>query len=152
MAEGLARVLVDTNVWISAFINAHGAPSRVLDAFLDGHFVPVTSQALLEELRTVAERPRIRSRFRLSEQDVATVIDRLRDRGIEALPPGTLRLCRDPKDDVVLETAIYGGAEFVVSRDDDVKRDLNLIAELRRRGIEVLSVAQFLDRLAARST
>jgi uncharacterized protein len=62
-------------------------------------------------------------------------------------PSGELRLCRDPDDDVVLETAILGEAQFVVSRDDDIKRDLDLMTHLRANGVEVVSVAQFLALL-----
>ena len=61
--------------------------------------------------------------------------------------PGELHLCRDPEDDFLLETALLGGADCMVSRDDDLKRDLDLIDYLRTSGVEVLSVAQFLARL-----
>ncbi len=61
---------------------------------------------------------------------------------------GSFVLCRDPKDDILLETAILGEADYVVSRDDDIKRDLDLIAHLRKHSIEVVPVTQFLDRLA----
>lgn len=47
----------------------------------------------------------------------------------------------------MLETALLGGAQCVVTRDDDLKRDLNLLQQLREQGIEVLSVAQLLRKL-----
>lgn len=47
----------------------------------------------------------------------------------------------------MLETAILGRAHYIVSRDDDIKRDLNLIAHLHEHGIEVVTVAQFLALL-----
>ena len=62
-------------------------------------------------------------------------------------PTGLLRLCRDQRDDIFLETAILGEAQYAVSRDDDIKRDLDLIAHLRANGVEVVSVAQFLALL-----
>jgi predicted nucleic acid-binding protein len=64
---------------------------------------------------------------------------------------GGFHLCRDPKDDLILETALVAKARYVVSRDDDVKRDLDLIRYLRANGIETLSVAQFLDLLEEQS-
>ena len=57
---------------------------------------------------------------------------------------GDLRLCRDPDDDIILETAIQGGATYVVSRDEDVTRDLDLLDHLRERGIETITVQRFL--------
>ena len=152
MAEARPRVLVDTNVWISAFINVAGAPARVLDAFLADRFVPVVSDALLDEIREVLQRPRIRRRWQVSGDDVATALELLKDRAIQAIPTGSLHLCRDPDDDILLETAVVGGARYFVSRDDDIKRDQELMAQLRERGIEVLSVARFLILLETRST
>lgn len=50
----------------------------------------------------------------------------------------------------MLETAILGRAHYIVSRDDDIKGDLNLIAHLHEHDIEVMSVAQFLALLNER--
>ena len=60
---------------------------------------------------------------------------------------GELRLCRDPDDDVVLETAIQGNATYVVSRDEDMTRDLDLVDRLRERGIKTITVQRFLNFL-----
>lgn len=142
------RVFVDTNVWVSAFINADGAPAKILEAFLAGQFVPVISQVLLEEIDGVVHRPRIRRRWRFTDADLATILTLLRDRAIEAVPAGDLLLCRDPSDNLLLETAVLGQARYAVSRDDDIKRDLDLMARLKEQGVEVVSVAQFLNLLA----
>jgi uncharacterized protein len=150
VADSPPRVFVDTNVWISAFINPSGAPAQVLAAFRAGAFVPVVSIALLDEIHAVLSRPRIRRRIRFSDEHLSEILDAIADKSVEALPSGTLQLCRDPADDLLLEAAILGGAQFAVSRDDDVKRDLDLIVGLRAQGIEVLTVAQFLTMLAAR--
>lgn len=147
VAEAKFAVLVDTNVWISAFINVHGAPARVLDAFQAGRFVPVVSPALIEEIREVLDRPRIRKRWELRRDDVASALALLQDRASYDIPPGRLHLCRDPDDDILLETAIVGGARCFVSRDDDIKRDEDLMVRLRERGVEVLTVAHFLKLL-----
>lgn len=55
--------------------------------------------------------------------------------------------CRDPDDDLILETAILGQAQYAVSRDDDIKRDLDLLDHLRAHGVTVSSVQQFLAKL-----
>jgi Predicted nucleic acid-binding protein, contains PIN domain len=56
--------------------------------------------------------------------------------------------CRDPRDNMFLEAAVRGNARYLVSRDDDLKRDLELVAQMASRGIEVVSVQQFLDILS----
>lgn len=60
---------------------------------------------------------------------------------------GDLRLCRDPNDDIILETAIRGAATYVVSRDEEVTRDLDLVDHLRKQGIEPITVQRFLALL-----
>lgn len=62
-------------------------------------------------------------------------------------PRGELHLCRDPRDDVVLETALLGRANYAVSRDDDLKRDLELMQKMQQREVRVVSVSQFLSFL-----
>jgi predicted nucleic acid-binding protein len=47
-----------------------------------------------------------------------------------------------------LEAAMRGNARYLVSRDDDLKRDLEMVAQMASRGIEVVSVQQFLDILS----
>ncbi len=65
---------------------------------------------------------------------------------------GTLRLCRDPTDNMVVETAVNGQADALVSRDDDLKGAADLIANLEQRGIAVLTVRRFLAALESAQT
>jgi putative PIN family toxin of toxin-antitoxin system len=148
MIEVLLRAFIDTNIWISAFINPSGPPAKVIDAFARDRFIPVVSQPFLHELQSVLERSHIRRRIRIADADIAATLDRLSRTAIVVSPTGNLHLCRDPRDDILLETALLAEADYVVSRDDDIKRDLDLIAHLQQHGIDVLSVAQFLDHLA----
>ena len=60
---------------------------------------------------------------------------------------GCLKLCRDPRDDRVLETAIVGKATHIVSRDEDLTRDLDLVRELEVQGIKIVTVNIFLLEL-----
>jgi len=64
---------------------------------------------------------------------------------------GVLKICRDPDDDEILEAAIHGKAQYLVTRDDDLKRDLDLIKMARRNRVRVVSVRQFLSRLSQRT-
>ena len=139
--------LVDTNVWISALINPHGYPARLKNAWLDGKFQIVVSVALLDELTDVLSRPRIRNKYRLKTEEIGEFLRLIAEKSITVTTTGTLRLCRDPDDDLMLETALNGNATFAVSRDDDLKRDPELISRMLEQGIEVLSVQRFLDRL-----
>jgi len=66
---------------------------------------------------------------------------------------GGLKMCRDPDDDEILEAAIQGKAEYLVTRDNDLKRDLDLIEMAQGNGVRVISIRMFLrllSRAAAR--
>jgi len=52
---------------------------------------------------------------------------------------------------MVLETAIVAGAEGLISRDDDLKGDSDLIAQMGAHGVEVITVSHFLKRLESES-
>lgn len=152
MIELLIRVVVDTNIWISALINPVGPPARLIQAFRDGRAQLVLSEQLLDELHEVAQRPRIRRRIPFDDQELAELLRTARDRAIIVIVSGNLLLCRDPKDDVVIETARVGQARYVVSRDEDLTRDPNLVDTLRGFGIDVLTVARFLALLDAQTS
>jgi len=63
------RVVVDTNVWVSALLNPRGFPAQVLEALKRRQFIPVLSPPLIEELREVLARPRLR-RYGIRDEDV----------------------------------------------------------------------------------
>lgn len=56
-----------------------------------------------------------------------------------------INICRDPEDDLIIETAMKGKAQYIVSRDDDLKFAPEVSAALSISGIIVLSVAKFLS-------
>jgi putative PIN family toxin of toxin-antitoxin system len=156
-------VVVDTNVWVSALLNPRGFPARLLQAFLEGRFTPVVSRELLQELADVLSRPRLWRSFtrRLSRLDLrlalsvrlvyqlvaALLLHTLGQTGRWVVPRGDTKGCRDPRDNMFLEAALCGNARYLVSRDDDLKRDPELVAQMESRGIQVVSVQQFLDIL-----
>jgi putative PIN family toxin of toxin-antitoxin system len=142
-------VLVDTNVWVSAFINPHGHPAKLKDAWLNQQFQVVVSVPLLDEIAEVLTRPRIRNKYRIDANEVSELLRLLSAQAIIVVPTGQLHLCRDPDDNLILETALLGQARYAISRDDDIKGDQELIAQMLVNTVTVLSVQHFLERLAA---
>ncbi len=143
------RVVLDTNVWVSALLNPRGYPAQVLTALVSGRFTLLISTPLVDELAEVLARPRIARKYGVTQTDIDELVTLLRGRGIEVTVTGSIHLCRDPDDDIVLETAFRGKADTMVSRDEDIKGDAELGTLLQAAGIEVLSVARFLAALEA---
>lgn len=140
-------VVIDTSVWVSAFLNPEGFPVRLIHAGKTGSFSIISSLPMLKELHEVLLRPRIMKIRRSTETEVDVYLAGVA--AVVQLVPisGELRFCRDPNDDIILETAIQGKAAYVVSRDEDMTRDLDLIDALRERGIETITVQRLIDRL-----
>jgi putative PIN family toxin of toxin-antitoxin system len=101
----------------------------------------------MDELADVLSRPRIRKRYVLADEDVATFIGLLVEGAEIVETVGESYGCRDADDDAVIETAVRSGAQHVVSRDDDLKDDAELAASLAGLGIQVISVRRFLATL-----
>lgn len=140
-------VVIDTNVWVSAFLNRKGFPARIKDAWVNGEFEVVLSSPLLQEISEVLHRPRIKDKYGLVEGEINQFIELLLRRAVLVAIGGRLRLCRDGRDNVFLETAIAASAEYLISRDDDLKGDSDLIAQMRAHGVEVITVSHFLREL-----
>jgi putative PIN family toxin of toxin-antitoxin system len=141
------RAVFDTTVWVSAFRSrtSTSASRLIMRACLGGHVQLVASREILHENIEVLMRPL----HRLPIEDVlelgvflartAHIVE------LEGAPQG----CRDPHDDMFLETARRGGAEYVVTFDRDLL-DKGLVACLEADGIRVVSIAAFLQELRTR--
>lgn len=139
--------VIDTNVWVSAFLNPAGFPARLIQSGKAGKFLIVSSLPLLDELHEVLLRPRLMKIRPVTAQDVDAFVASAGAVVRLVLASGDFRLCRDPDDDVVLETAIRGGATHLISRDEDVTRDLDLTEQLRTRGVQTITVQRLIDLL-----
>ena len=143
--------LLDTNVWVSAFLKPSGPPGQVVSAWTQDRFSVVTSISQLTELAEVLNRPRLVRRFRYPRRDAAKFVRLIAARATMVELSGELKACRDPDDDAILEAAIRGKATYLVTRDDDLKGDLDLVKLARQHRVRVMTVKRFLQRLARQS-
>jgi putative PIN family toxin of toxin-antitoxin system len=137
------RVVADTNVLVRALIMPHGTVGPVLLRLRQGHYTLLYAQSLLEELLDVLNRPRIRHKYGLTEEDIETVVGLILLRGEGVVPEQRISACRDPKDEKFLEVAVAGKADVIVSGDQD------LLALHPFAGIPILPPADFLRMLDA---
>ena len=68
------RAVLDTNVLVSGLVAEQGPPRQILDAWLEGLYILVTSLYLMEELLHVLSYPRIAERLRLEEGELAAIL------------------------------------------------------------------------------
>jgi len=129
------RIVVDNNALISRLLLPGSTPGRAVRKAVDAGQLLI-SEATLEELADLLSRAKF-DRY-ISIQDRQEFI-RLLGRVAELVPiTYTIRACRDPEDDKILELAVNGNAELIVTGD----RDLLVLHPFH--GVQILSPAAYL--------
>jgi len=137
------RILLDTNVLVSALLSADGTPGQVLDAIRRNRHILVSSSYLTEELRSVCGRKHLRGR--ISQEEVDALIYNMEAIGIVAADLPQVDLSADPKDNPILATALAGGADLIVSGDKSHMQSLGHVQDIPilspRDALECLNAA-----------
>jgi putative PIN family toxin of toxin-antitoxin system len=136
------RVVLDTNVMISAFLSPLGKPFACLRWALDNATL-IVSRELLEEVETRLARPKFNKYLDASRR--RAVVADLALSAVQVELRGIVKVCRDPDDDKLLEIALLGRADCLVTGDHDL-----LILD-RYQGIPILTPAGFLAALSSQS-
>jgi len=133
------RVVVDTNVLVSAMLSPHAPPAQVLRLVLQGDLVPLHDERILSEYRQVLAR----STFGFDPEDVGAVLEGIEWSG-EAVFARPLPVeLPDPDDLPFLEVAAAASADALVTGNLRHYR-----AVRGRHDGRVLSPRDLLDRLA----
>jgi len=112
-----SRFVLDTNVLVSAALFRQSKPSSVLREILNTGKLLV-SLKILEELRNVLNREKF-DRY-ITAKDRRDFLAGLIRRSILVEPAIVITRCRDPKDNMVLELAVSGEANFIITGDEDL--------------------------------
>jgi putative PIN family toxin of toxin-antitoxin system len=135
------RAVIDTNILVRALINRAGTVRPLLTALDAGMYTVILSIPLLAELREVLRRPRMSRKYGIVEDDIDNLVRLLVRNGEVVTPTRTIRVCRDPRDDMFLEAAVAGRADVIVSGDED------LLVLDPFEGIKIVGPAAFLSML-----
>lgn len=137
------RAVVDTSIMVRAVIKPSGSVGPVITALAASAYTLVYSDPLLTEFVKVLRRPRIRDKYRFTDDDLNVLLRLIVTRGEPVTPTRRVTLCRDPTDNMVLEAPIAGHADAIVSGDED------LLVLNPFEGIPITGPAAFLSRLEA---
>jgi len=130
----MGRVVLDTNIYISASMFG-GVPGNLLELALLGALALIISPALLDELDD-----KLQNKFGVSSQDAAILRAALQNIALVVEPRETISaIADDPDDNRVLECAVGGNADLIVSGDR------HLLKLLSFRGIPIVTARQFMD-------
>ena len=138
------KVVVDTNIWISSLIASSKTAARLVDEWREGKFEVVISEQQVLELYEVFSRPKFLFKYRIDRQEIDDIVSSIATRAERITLKGTTKLCRDPDDDIIIETAIRGRAKYLVTGDKDITNDKTVLSFLSRHGVSVISLSRFL--------
>ena len=137
------RIVLDSNILVSALISGEGAPGQVLAAVKREGITLVTSAFQLDELRSVLTRERLKPYIRPEEAD--DLLYHLEAVGMVVSDLPEVNLSPDPKDNPMLATAVAGEADLIVSGD---KGDMLVLGNAE--GIPIVTAREAMGRLRRR--
>jgi len=118
------RVVLDTNIVLSALVFGGGAAGRLRTGWQRGAWVPLASTATVQELVRVLAYPKFCLSAQEQEELLADYLPYTQTVRIPQ-PPPSVPSCRDPLDAPFMHLAVTGRADVLVSGD----RDLLVLAD-----------------------
>jgi uncharacterized protein len=129
----VTRVTLDSNVYLSGLVFP-GTPKRILEMAIEGGIEVAISDPIIAEVRR-----HLLGKFGWSEERVADAIETISEFATHVTPTKTLEAVpRDLDDNRILECAVSGGSEIIVTGD------LDLLTLGSFRGIKMMTVSDFL--------
>jgi putative PIN family toxin of toxin-antitoxin system len=108
------RVVLDTNVFLSALISPHGAPDIIYRAWRATKFEVITSLVQLDELRRASRYPKFQEI--LQPHQVGAMVNNLQRATVLDLLPTDVE-ADDPNDAFLLAMTRAGNADYLVTGD-----------------------------------
>ncbi len=134
------KAVIDTNVLMAALINKSGAPAKIYHRWLEGEFDLVTSPAIEIEYNDVLSQS-----SQIKPDEVQELLQEVSSRSVNIPISGTLHVCKDPDDDIFLETALLAEAGFLVTKN------LKHFPKKSYQGVKIVKVSAFLRELEKRA-
>jgi len=130
------RVVIDTNVFISALLNPNGTPRQVVNLVIE-QFSLLHSEATYQELETRLNKPKFNKY--ISETDKLDFVAMLQGVSIMVTVKHSTTICSDKDDNKFLELAITGQAKYLITGDND------LLILQEYQGVQIITPSAFLE-------
>ena len=128
-------VVIDTNVWISAlqFAQRRSTPTLALEKAMSEDVIATCDEIDAEIVRVLTQK------FSWEQQQSASALKIILARSLRVQIRGTVKICRDPNDDMFVECAGLANADFLVAGDKD------LLALRSYKRTRILTPAEYLQ-------
>lgn len=139
----MIRVVVDTNILISALISKKPSPPfQIYQLIKSGNFLLITSSTILEELEDVITREEIVKLHQRTSGQIKEILEEIIETSY--IIPGLVNVevvKEDPDDDKFIAAAIEGRADYIITGDKPL---LNI---KEYHGIKIISPREFVKSL-----
>ncbi len=134
------KVVLDSNIFVSAVVNPDGPSATIVRLCQQGSLEAIAAESILRELQDVLYRPHIAGKVHRADDWQSRFVDGIRTFAQIVEPEHTHAgaVPRDPDDDHIIEAAVAGHAEYIVTGDSD------LLALRSYEGIAIVTPARFL--------
>ncbi len=128
------KVVFDTNIFISAFAIPGGSAEKAILKIIENDIHLVISKAIIHELLDVLAR-----KFGRDAEELARVAVYLSELGEMVSPKRKIKILKDDPDNRILECAIAGRADMIVTGDQAMLR----LGEYE--GVRIITLKEFLQ-------
>jgi len=132
------QVVIDTNIFISGIFWG-GKPKEVIQTWRDQKITLLVSPYLVAEISEVMER------FGASQKQKNSIITILTQNSLKIFPQEQTGICRDSKDNFILDLCIAGKANYLVTGDKDLLALKAYIETVILKPVEYLPLLHSLD-------
>ena len=127
------KIIIDTNLWISFLISKN---FTFLEHLVETNKIELLySNQLILEIDNVVNRPKFKKYF--DAESVKLIYDLFKKNGTKIELKTDLQICRDPKDNFLLNLAVDGNADYLITDDKDL-----LILE-KINNTKIITIADF---------
>ena len=131
------RVVVDTNVLVSSLLFITSVPAQAFQKAMQNGRLLMSDSLLNEAVRVLSRQKFDRYASKEIRYDFVAALVAVAD---HVAVTHQIQVCRDPKDNMILELAVNGGADFILTGDED------LLALGSFHKIPIWTPAQYLAR------
>ncbi|MBM4278040.1 MAG: putative toxin-antitoxin system toxin component, PIN family [Deltaproteobacteria bacterium] len=109
----MLRIVVDTNVVVSALLKSQSNPALILSLFIQGEYTVCLSKEIFAEYEEVLVRDKFKG---LDEAEVKKLLTLFTRRALWVVPKVSIRdVAKEPADNAFLECALEAKADFIVT-------------------------------------
>jgi putative PIN family toxin of toxin-antitoxin system len=109
------RVLFDTNIFVSAFVIPGSLAEKAILKIIEGNDTLLLSKEILDELLSI-----LSTKFSRDREEISRVAVILSEMVEWVRPTQRIRVLRDEPDNRILECALFGKADIVVTGDKEM--------------------------------